>query len=1163
MKPKYFRSDLLAVWCVMAFCVFAVAQKPGIVPGPRPGPGPSKATPPVLTITGPGSAAQGATGLQLTIQGSGFHPGASVVISPPLANVAQSSANNQATDISVDSVTVLNAQIIIAVISVSPSATPGMRAVDVVNLDRTTTGSRLGQVGGSSKPLRITPGNALGAPLAVTTIAVTSPRNGSLVMQGEELYGTAALAGTGNGTVIGAWLWDGNVTEQFTEVFAGGNSVALRSKRSFPTSMLGVHTVELRIQKPNQIVSRPITVIINPGDWKLEHLIAPAYGARVASEEPPTLRWEPVPGVAKYQIGFAAKPYFSSVKSWHEVTDNRWTVPREVWESLPEGEIYWTVRAVEMSGVARKGLPMRLLLRFPAGALGASAPHPAGTPQGNLLLEWQALKGSYLYRITITEDAEGSRLVRRYLTGNPKVDLRALKGKLNPAKTYYWHVDAVAPDGRIILIGPTQSFSAASGPSSSRRTAPDVPHLILAAFRPRTTAWNMAAQNIAPPNMAEPPEDIKTLVGRTPEPESTITDAQAPVVIQFTAAPEMLQLALMIDGADVTSLTKLEEAKLSYTPAIPWVDGEHNINLSVGPEAIAWKFTAKTGVQAATAPAQNKTDAETPPEPTAQSAGPEPGTTSTPPGSPPRLQTHTQLGATTQWASGSQPDTNTLTLGQQLNYQPGNWIAQINGSSMLNSTLNPEMLRHSLARADNYVTSADFQRPEWGTNVRLGALAPTLYQNSQFVTPATPRPGVETNLKTPAGTFGLYVNLNDLPLGGGPGFTFHQQLLGAGWDLPLPKKYAELRLMWLSAKEDGLPADPPGGIVTRGGGDLYGERLLLHLSSRWLWTSEYAWGYDTQDLFGTSHHLFGRAWQTGISGTIKNASLNVSYLDVSQNFTSPANPHLSPMSTPGRNGVNATLTLPTKAGTFVLGEQFLRSNLNDPNTPDQRMNAVTESWSWNLDPKTVFSAAAHQTLIGSGDLPAAVLLLTPVEQRALEADQRDVGANLAVTRQVGKVSMNLSGSRDWLRNNLNAQASVITSSILAGANWNYSTFFQLNSSFGVNWTAADKTTLGGTRALSYHLQPTFVWARAGLQMSPLAAFNQSHTELLGGFLTNDNATSQYGGQTSWTMPRALKFSTLSFQGNISQNRNLLTGTNLRNKSLLLIWTIIWGHQKAT
>src|SRR5205807_2428443 len=219
------------------------------------------------------------------------------------------------------------------------------------------------------------------------------------------------------------------------------------------------------------------------------------------------------------------------------------------------------------------------------------------------------------------------------------------------------------------------------------------------------------------------------------------------------------------------------------TPALPLAEGEHTIGLSLGPESITWKFTVHAGAQAVATPAQNNTDAETPPPPAAQPASPE------------AVAAATQTGARTQTQHGATPQ------------------------------------------------------------------SPSLYQNSQFVTSATPRPGVETNWKTPAGAFGLYTNLNDLPLGGGPGFTFHQRLLGADWDVPLPKKYAELRLMWLSVKENGLPADPPGSLVAPGGGDLYGGRLLLHLSPQWLWTSEYAWGCDTQNPLLSPHHLFGRAWQ--------------------------------------------------------------------------------------------------------------------------------------------------------------------------------------------------------------------------------------------------------------------------------------------------------------
>src|SRR5947209_6319179 len=103
MKPKHFTSVRLAGWCATALCLFAAPQ---IF---------SQGKSPVLTVTGPGFAAQEATGLQLTIQGTDFRSGARVVISPPVASVLQSSATKQASDISVNSVTVLNGNIIIAV----------------------------------------------------------------------------------------------------------------------------------------------------------------------------------------------------------------------------------------------------------------------------------------------------------------------------------------------------------------------------------------------------------------------------------------------------------------------------------------------------------------------------------------------------------------------------------------------------------------------------------------------------------------------------------------------------------------------------------------------------------------------------------------------------------------------------------------------------------------------------------------------------------------------------------------------------------------------------------------------------------------------------------------------------------------------------------------
>jgi hypothetical protein len=163
---------------------------------------------------------------------------------------------------------------------------------------------------------------------------------------------------------------------------------------------------------------------------------------------------------------------------------------------------------------------------------------------------------------------------------------------------------------------------------------------------------------------------------------------------------------------------------------------------------------------------------------------------------------------------------------------------------------------------------------------------------------------------------------------------------------------------------------------------------------------------------------------------------------------------------------------------------------------------------------------------------------------------------------VGKASLTLSASRDWNRNNLNPLADLITSSVLTGANWAYNSFFQINSTFGVNWTAAEKINVGTTRALTGHFQPAFTFARPGIQVAPIVSFNESRTQLLGGTLTNNLNTGQYGGRITWTMPGDFKFSSLAFEGDLNHNKNILTGADLSDKSLFLVWTLTWNRQRG-
>ncbi|MGH9723457.1 MAG: IPT/TIG domain-containing protein, partial [Candidatus Acidiferrales bacterium] len=195
--------------------------------------------PPTLASAAPGFLAQGVGSVRMTLLGANFRPGATVVISPPLTSLGNSTGAVQATDIAIEGVQRVSGNLLIVEISLGPEATTGLRGVDVVNTDGSSTAGGL-TFAGTTQPLRISAGSSLAAPLSVVTIAVTHPRDGTLVMQGDDLYGEAILAGTGSGTVAGEWLWDGNVTEQFVSVFAGGQRATLRTQRSFPTSFLGV-----------------------------------------------------------------------------------------------------------------------------------------------------------------------------------------------------------------------------------------------------------------------------------------------------------------------------------------------------------------------------------------------------------------------------------------------------------------------------------------------------------------------------------------------------------------------------------------------------------------------------------------------------------------------------------------------------------------------------------------------------------------------------------------------------------------------------------------------------------------------------------------------------------------------------------------------------------
>ena len=417
----------------------------------------------------------------------------------------------------------------------------------------------------------------------------------------------------------------------------------------------------------------------------------------------------------------------------------------------------------------------------------------------------------------------------------------------------------------------------------------------------------------------------------------------------------------------------------------------------------------------------------------------------------------------------------------------------MNGSGLLDSVLNPAALRSSMGRVNDYIAQIERKGEHWGASLRFGIVSPVLYTDAQFVTAATPRQGVEATLTTPAGKLGFYTNTNDEALGGGAGITFHQRLMGASLQAPFPK-WAEFRLMWLSARDIGAPTiveydsegNPivvPNPVAQTSRGDVYGGLLNLHLPKKWQWQSEYAWSYDNANLSDpTSTSLFGRAWRTGLSGQAGKAALSVDFRDLSPNFGNPANPSLTQSSNPDLRGVDASANPPTKAGTFAVTYSFLQNNVQSATAVELDLNSATETWSKPLDAKTNLSVSSTQSITKTGNVPPALQSLPPSQNGS--ADQRDVSGNIKVSRQVGMVSLNVGGTRDWLRNNIQPSAGAITSSISAGANLVTKGFFQCNTQANIR--------LGCCRSRSdwrYAQHQRLCRTRHGLEEAGIADFS--------------------------------------------------------------------------
>jgi hypothetical protein len=1080
---------------------------------------------PVLVSVSPGIVAQGARQARLTLVGANFRPGARVVIS-------------SAADIKIESVTRISSTVINAVITVGDRGAEGIRMVDVFNTDGTNTGpshTAAGEITGTSKPLRVTSHSSLGAPLGVQTMVITYPRSGTVLSRGDRVFASAILGGTGSGTITGQWVLDNNVIEQFAVPMTGGERVLLKTAQSLPTFNLGLHTLELRITGPNLLSSRPVEIVVNPGEWKLMRLIAPRSGAGFTPDSPPLLRWDIVPGAAAYQVGFSAKPFFNAVDEWHDVDDTQWRVPGEIWARLPEGELYWTVRVVETSGQTREPASMRRVQRLPSGVLAATRATPTRTSGGTSLLEWEGLGKNVVYRVTVTSDLDGRDIVRRFFVAQPHLDLHSIEGSLQPGQTYYWLVEAYSSKGGLIIAGPRNSFIV-----DSKRAEPK--QITLVRYQSDSRSASSVASN-------------DKIASRSPAPNERVTDARPLVRVEFKSGAFPSELALVVDATDVTALAEATEPSITFKPVVPLKNGEHEITITIGSVSDSWRFVVEQGKESVTTSnamaAATQAETEQPPAPEGAAGAVASGGAEKPANAGGFTM---EAGLNTQLVSGSENETNTLSLAVKEAQQHGVWKVEMNGTGTLNSVVGPSERHQSLGKFSDYIIHMAGDGKLWGSDSRFGLISPTVFNGSDFITTAIPRIGFESTLRTPVGALGFFRNTDDIAPGGGKGAEFHQAIRGVTYTAPLPKERAVLRLMRLDVQDVGMPV--AGTLATPGAGDAEGALLALHLRKAWVWTSEYAIAHNNLDtLLPSSRELFGRAWRSAIAGTLVKTALTLSYRDVSSDYATPINPSLSQGGNGNRRGLDVSATRPTSIGNFTLTYNFLQSDVRRRDRPGQSMHNVVWSWSKSVTATTEITIGGLDTHTQTGKFSSASPSV------ALEVDKSQIGFNTSVTQRIGAMTLAVTGKREWSRDQVTDKQNVITSAINVSANGKVKSFFQLDSNISSNWTAGEPFSAGATRMFTSYVQPILTWQRTSLSIAPLLSITKTTTRLGVNQLTADTLTRNSGVRLSWKMPGQLKFSTLGIDGGWIRSRNGLIGIDVTTPRLLVLWTLLGGTSK--
>lgn len=1000
--------------------------------------------PPLITRVTPSSLATGVANAVVTLEGSNFRPGAMAASSDPA--------------VAVHGTTVLSPSLARVTLSVRAESRPGPVTLTLRNAD-----------GGASEPpatLLVYPQSSMAAPLSITSIAIVYPMPGTLVATDEVVLPRGLLATTGTGTVVGTWRLDGVPFDRFVVTAVAGNPVDVRALVPIPPSVLGSHTLDLAIETPATGEVASITVVRTVAQASKLRLFAPEDGLVVTAA--PLFRWSVVPGAEAYAVEIVREaPLWPLV---FRTADTHWRPTPEQLAELGPGVHRWRVRALFPNGVPGKATAARRLVVLPASVVPELGPTGRDPASGRLRLSWSGGSPGLLYRVEILRGPEDT-VVFQALTAAQEYLVPALAALgEGPLRV---RVTALAPGGRRLGASSPAPVTVSAVPRDT-------------GTGPRLAAAPPSVQSVSPPDGAR------------------VTTEQPRIAARWNGDVAMGTAVLLVDGTDVSQVSRWRPGAVTYDSLIPLDPGTHTVRLVLGKDAEStWTFAVEAAASAPPAPA-----------PAPPTGGGEPAAAPGKPSPPAAPKSAdwvllTQGTVTASDADAGGGDNATAEVSLQTDVDGGRAFVRATADVVGRHELDDP--HSTVQESRNWLVDAGARQGDTREELTVGFSVPRFAEGSELMTTGVARGAAGARISSPLGGLSVYHTFTSAPPGVVSGTAGPQQDLKAA-AIETPESWKNVLLRAVAMKVE----DQPGANSTGGDGTLYGALGRILVSSALQITFEAAHGRYTPNPGSAIGERSGTAFRLGFAGQLQWLSYALNIRRTDANFVNPANRGFTAGGVSDRQGADLQLNAAFGRSSVSAQLRYVEggNTSGTTNTKAEEKGGAVQ-FTTILGSKVMFMVGGNTTAISAAADPAASLP---------GADSTFSGVNATLTETLGRFSLNQTLSWQDFSDGLNPTADSTTKNAALSASGRISDSFTL---FGiVSATRMDSTAASRTDQTLLTIQPTWTLRSIGLVVQPLATYSRTATDL------NDSTTvtEQYQALVSWTPPVIGRFLTVQVSG---------------------------------